>query len=355
MKTLLIPITCLLWAISPAFGQPLENFEAGNLNAWTTLEGAPEVASDEVFAGGSALRMAVFPEGPTLLTHNTFNGAFGRYRVQFHCEGDLAGFDFYFQYQGPEDFYRVSCRPEGTDDPSLRLIRQQGGEEVVLSQVGASFVTGVWNELMVERSCDLAIRIYINGVEQLSVADDVIQSAGTLGLGARAQTTYADDLAFEPFRAEVAILGDTLLCYDPLVLETSGLFAAYEWSTGASSGRIAVDQPGPVWVEVTDAQGCKARDSVQVVTFCPGKFYAPNIFSPNFDGVNDAFQVFTQRPPGSFHLQVYNRWGELVFESQDEGQGWDGVHRGKPAPAGVYLWWCELDGFALRGTLNLVR
>ena len=357
MKKILIPITGLVLS---AFGvqaqvQLIDDFESGNLNNWTIQEGSPQVVSDEVYAGNQSLQMAVSPDGPTLLTHNTFSGAYGRYRVYFFCEGPFPDFNFYFQYQGTNNFYQVSCKPEGTDNPELSLLRRSGDLEEVLAQGGASFSTGAWNELVVERACDQTIRVFINGAEQFSVVDAVFQSAGKLALGAWAETVHADELSFEPFTAKVQILGDTTYCYDPTLLEASGAFSEYLWSTGSTRESVEIGDPGTVWLEVTDANGCKAVDSVLVLTFCPTRFYTPNIFSPNFDGVNDLFLIFPEEQVSLFSLMIFNRWGELVFESKDPGEGWDGTYRGKPAPPDLYLWAAQLDEFNLSGNVVLIR
>jgi len=63
--------------------------------------------------------------------------------------------------------------------------------------------------------------------------------------------------------------------------------------------------------------------------------HLPNAFSPNGDGINDEFSVIGEFV-SDFHLQVFNRWGQLVFESMDIGQGWDGTFMGEQQPMGVY-------------------
>ncbi|MCB9283252.1 MAG: gliding motility-associated C-terminal domain-containing protein [Lewinellaceae bacterium] len=357
MKKILIPITGLVLSALGVLAQPtlIEDFESGNLNNWTIQDGQPQVVSDQVYSGTQSLLMAVSPDGPTLLTHNSFSGAYGRYRVYFFCEGPFPDFNFYFQYQGAADFYQVSCKPEGTDNPELSLIRKEAGLEEVLAQGGASFTTGAWNELVVERACDQTIRVFINGAEQFSVVDAAFQLPGKVALGAWAETVYADELGFEPFSASVQILGDTTFCYDPTMLEASGTFPQYLWSTGSKQKSVGIADPGTVWLQVTDENGCQAVDSVKVLTFCPTRFYTPNIFSPNFDGVNDLFQIFPEKQVSLFNLKVFTRWGELVFETKDIGQGWDGTFRGRIAPPDLYLWVAQLDEFNLSGNVVLIR
>ena len=87
--------------------------------------------------------------------------------------------------------------------------------------------------------------------------------------------------------------------------------------------------------------------------------YIPNIFSPNKDGQNDIFRVRGEQIE-SLHLQVYNRWGNMVFESNDVGYGWDGMFQGKECEEGVYAWWVEIvfkngEHEMRKGNVSLVR
>jgi gliding motility-associated-like protein len=79
----------------------------------------------------------------------------------------------------------------------------------------------------------------------------------------------------------------------------------------------------------------------------------PTAFSPNGDGVNERFRALNQNID-RYNLQVYNRWGEKVFETNVPGDGWDGVFKGVQQELGVYVWTCQ---YQLKGQtkLNLVK
>ena len=63
----------------------------------------------------------------------------------------------------------------------------------------------------------------------------------------------------------------------------------------------------------------------------------PNVFTPNGDGKNDEFRVL-YRSIKEYHIWVYNRWGKLVYESQDPAKGWDGTINNHPAAEGAYFY-----------------
>jgi len=76
-------------------------------------------------------------------------------------------------------------------------------------------------------------------------------------------------------------------------------------------------------------------------------FYAPNVISPNSDNVNDVFNVFGNgMDPDNFHLYIYDRWGEIIYETKDLKKGWNGMYRNS-IMVGSYTWlvkYTDLDG-----------
>ncbi|MBX2979746.1 MAG: gliding motility-associated C-terminal domain-containing protein [Flavobacteriales bacterium] len=77
--------------------------------------------------------------------------------------------------------------------------------------------------------------------------------------------------------------------------------------------------------------------------------FVPNTFSPDGDGINDIFlPVVSGLAPGSYSLEVYDRWGRMLFRTIDPAAGWDGRAAGVEVPQGVYVW--QLAGKDLRST-----
>lgn len=110
-------------------------------------------------------------------------------------------------------------------------------------------------------------------------------------------------------------------------------------------------------VTLTDNNGCTSMDTVTV--FIDGSLYVPNTFTPNDDGINDVF--FAQGEEiETFQLLIFNRWGELIFESDDINRGWDGRVAGELAQIDTYVWkinYVETSGQdgEVIGHVNLVR
>lgn len=130
------------------------------------------------------------------------------------------------------------------------------------------------------------------------------------------------------------------------------------WSTGARD-LDSIDINGlqtPIIVEVYN-NGCLAKDSILVSTNCD--VFIPTAFSPNSDGYNDLFNMM-KNSVKSYTLKVFNRWGELVFETNDLSNSWNGTYKGAPCPMDSYTYVASgirfnEEPFYLKGTLTLLR
>lgn len=143
----------------------------------------------------------------------------------------------------------------------------------------------------------------------------------------------------------VTILGDTVFCAkrdNPPQLD-AGLYADYQWSGGFSRNPLTVFDEGTYAVTVTNEFGCVGTDSILVDEFCPTRFYVPSAFSPNADGINDRFGIFAFDFT-SVRLEVFDRWGGLLFASSPEVPDWDGRVNGEVAAAGSYLYQATVEG-----------
>ncbi|MEO6757840.1 MAG: laminin B domain-containing protein, partial [Saprospiraceae bacterium] len=200
-----------------------------------------------------------------------------------------------------------------------------------------------------------------------SVFDPVRDAAGTYRYLFPAVSDCPGDTASITVTIEPGfhLPGDTTICADKsLELTAPANLLSWQWSVGSKQRSITVTSPGTYSLTGQSAY-CSFSDSVTVAFYncrpCP--FYAPNVFSPNNDGENDAWSVQLPCIAQSFQLRIYDRWGSLVFEASDPQTAWDGSLRGQAVPAGVYLWQLEWAGdllgksqaFRERGDVTVVR
>ncbi len=112
----------------------------------------------------------------------------------------------------------------------------------------------------------------------------------------------------------------------------------YEWNDGSTSNTLSISEIGTYWVDV-NSNGCVTRDSITVVADpCLCEIIVPNAFTPNGDGVNDKFKQLDCNTLNNFSMRIYNRWGELMFETADYNDGWDGTFEGSECEMGSYVY-----------------
>jgi gliding motility-associated-like protein len=115
-------------------------------------------------------------------------------------------------------------------------------------------------------------------------------------------------------------------------------------------------------ISVVDTNGCRATDTVTVSVNSITDIFIPNAFSPNNDGNNDVFQLFGDVSTISFlDMKIFNRWGELVFESSKHNFDWDGTYKGEIVPQGTYIYVAKIafvNGYVrndMKGSLTVIR
>lgn len=112
-------------------------------------------------------------------------------------------------------------------------------------------------------------------------------------------------------------------------------------------------------VTLIDSNGCIANDIVLVIVDLDKILYVPNAFTPDADGTNDVFNIYTLGAK-SILFRVFNRWGEKVFETTLLGQGWNGEYLGKLMTPGVFVYYVEVtyldnETKVAKGSVTLIR
>lgn len=138
------------------------------------------------------------------------------------------------------------------------------------------------------------------------------------------------------------------------------------WLNNPNSNSPEVSPPpGTYWyyVFLDDGNGCIYTDSVRIVVldvFCYDPYlYLPNAFSPDNDGVNDILYVrgiYIEE----LEFLIFDRWGNLVFETRDQSIGWDGTYNGKKLDPGVFAYYLKIVcynkvNYVKKGNITLIR
>lgn len=125
-----------------------------------------------------------------------------------------------------------------------------------------------------------------------------------------------------------------------------GVFTTYNWfknqvTLSYTQRVLNADSEGIYEVDITNSFGCIARDQTEVVNDCVPKIVAPTAFRPTSSiSTNKDFFVYSYFITDNFQIFIYNRWGELVFQSNDRNFKWNGTYNngGQALPGGTYAY-----------------
>ena len=144
----------------------------------------------------------------------------------------------------------------------------------------------------------------------------------------------------------------------------------YEWNPAVGLNSYTIHSPVSTpantityVILVTDTNGCTNSDSVRIVvldvTCKEPEIFIPNAFSPNNDQQNDVMLV-RGNTIEKVYLALYDRWGEKLFETNDQQHGWDGSYKGEKVPPGVYVYYVtatcyDKQEFFKKGNITLLK
>jgi len=140
-----------------------------------------------------------------------------------------------------------------------------------------------------------------------------------------------------PPENQLSLGNDTVLCKgDSLILDVGALNGSYLWNDNSTLSTFTLRENGAYWL-TADVDCGTLSDSIFIETEqCNCHVYTPNVFSPNSENGNNQFSIQSNCQFAEFHLSIFDRWGELVFQTRDASDSWDGTFRGNQSPLGVY-------------------
>lgn len=153
----------------------------------------------------------------------------------------------------------------------------------------------------------------------------------------------------------------------PLTLKAREIGAFALWSPAANLDNASSFQP--VFSGASDAQyrvairtqsGCVTIDTQLIKIVKEIAIYVPSAFTPNDDGANDVLRPVMYGIKKLTWFKVFNRWGQLMFQSDDPSQGWNGIYKGKKQEMQTYVWILQGLGandkiYSKKGTTILMR
>jgi len=208
---------------------------------------------------------------------------------------------------------------------------------------------------------------YTSSSQQVIIPKAITEESGTYSLYVEDSMQCSNTKTFEVMvilSPEIAFSEYDTLWVEPGYLLEAGYGADYYlWNTGETSESIIIDTTGLYIVEVTSYDNCSSSDAVQIL-WGGIPFYIPNAFTPNGDGLNDTFGAIPKYDYiNKYHISIFNRWGQLIFETSDISTGWDGTYQGTPCLLGTYVYRIDYEEFGqepmdskvVEGTVMLIK
>jgi len=125
-------------------------------------------------------------------------------------------------------------------------------------------------------------------------------------------------------------------------LSSNTSFISYQWNTGETNPTIRINQTGSYILTGIDSNNCQSSDtSFITMETCRQRIVFPNVFSPNNDHRNDHFKPVVQGSLSFYRLSIFNRWGQLIFQTEKPEGGWNGTIQGKLQNNDIFSYTCE--------------
>lgn len=172
---------------------------------------------------------------------------------------------------------------------------------------------------------------------------------------------YRDSFKVEVLQSpNLELIADTFICDgNTILIGDSCQYCTYRWNNLSDSPILRVRKEGAYTLEATNYCGVFFDTILVKKGLCD--LYISNSFTPNWDGLNDNFRIYSPKSFSKFNLQIFNLWGEKIFQSSSPNKTWDGSYLNSSVPMGVYFYQLQYS-FSLNektittcGSILLVR
>ena len=192
------------------------------------------------------------------------------------------------------------------------------------------------DQILSKKSCD----IWFNNRATLGVEN----GNGSIGFAVPGRnntswTASEEGWLYTPISVDSFQIAPIPFHMQPMVPGNKVVYRWYEGSDQISTDQTITVAPNETtwyYVYLDLCSGIVLKDSVLVVVLAP----IPNAFTPNGDGINDLFRIIGTPPENitKYNFRIFNRWGQMVFDTNNIEEAWDGKSRGQYCPPGVYVW-----------------
>lgn len=176
-------------------------------------------------------------------------------------------------------------------------------------------------------------------------------------------TTSGNAVITQPEKLKLELFPNNISCSDQsdgyIMSQVSGGSGGYQylWSNGQSGSDIYDLPEGTYHLTVTDIFNCSVEKYAEIFADEVACLNIPNTFTPNGTGINDEWVIRNIDLYPDCLMQIFNSWGQIVFESKGYTKNWDGTFNGNPLPAGTYYYILSFSNGleTLTGTVTIIK
>ncbi|HEY1045763.1 MAG TPA: gliding motility-associated C-terminal domain-containing protein [Bacteroidia bacterium] len=262
-----------------------------------------------------------------------------------------------------------------------KMINLCSGKSIEINGKTINSNTDIRDTFVSLAGCDSVVNFKVRFSQPLPIKDVVIKLCSGQSVLINGKTIKSNDELKDTFASYSGC--DSIVNYMVQVYSYSGPSQIDKYSfcdNGEDSLRVNIVKVGRLrWLmdddtlksktfrssgfyqyELEYGGSCKDTFKIELADICNPPAWTPNGFSPNGDGFNDVFMPYVRGGTG-FRLLVFNRWGEQLYDSGEEGKGWNGVYKNEMCQQGVYLYLLSYSAgnskrkYYQNGTFTLLR
>lgn len=225
---------------------------------------------------------------------------------------------------------------------------QDNGSATVIATGGTGTYTYEWDDASAQTN-NVAINLGAGSYELLVTDSNGCQDSTTVAINSGSTMTVNVEVTHESCPDEEdGSIATTVSGGQPPY--------AYSWSNGDSTAMIENLAVGDYILEVSDADACIVTLIIPIENEGGDCIEIPTAISPNADGANDTWIISGLQDYPDAVIEIYNRWGSLLYSSNNYQNDWDGTYDGENVPAGVYYYVIKInDDKTYTGSLTVIR
>lgn len=147
------------------------------------------------------------------------------------------------------------------------------------------------------------------------------------------------------FPPQIDLGNDTSICIGKSLTFNGQADGDYLWQNNSTDTSLTVNKAGLYILKVENKCGSDIDSCRVSIDNCNQVIWVPNSFTPNNDGINDVFLPYIENVR-KYSLSIYNKWGQLIFNTSEPYLGWDGRYNGKISPEDSYIWKISYENYS---------